>query len=741
MKIQFKLKLILFLMLFVLLLSYGCKTFKLHMTLKPPQRIQPSETFMAGAHKIDITPPPGYPMGGYAIAGKFSRGWWTRLLARAIYLEDTQGQRLVLVSTDLWSVPAGLADRVVEIIQTEYPHIKIGREQLLIAATHTHNSPGNYSSAKTYNLVASPGVGFDIKLFEFLGNRIAMAIANAEKKKKCANLFQEKILVKGLSRNRSIDAFNSNPEKDEIKNLSGVDENTASNWFKDNLPHCVLSHEVFQAINPTMNLIKISPISSDSEKHAPIAIAVFFAAHPTAMGPTTMVYSSDTFGVACTLVEQHLNNNNYDCKSVVAFFNGPQGDINSNWKKQDRRNTLRIGSELAEHILTGNASASHKIAGELTYRFRTVKIKDRFIDDFTNTNVMENLPLLPEVKTGKRAFPGVGVLGGSENGRGFLYNFGFREGIKSNTFDPRHGYKIFAVTRFLDRYLRLNKNNIFLDLIKKYFKKYLTKGFPQELPLGIYTVGSIAIGTIPGEATVTLGHRITESLKSVLNPDQDIILVGLANEYLSYFTTPEEYNAQHYEGASTMYGQFSGAYLKQELKKLAVAVENTAQYNFERTYIPGDKTHGLTMFDMEKIINIEEDLANILQDNSTGQRLLTSPQFSWFDRFITLNSWKDIETQLVNPEVTVQVLTDTGWTCLATSFEGVAGNSQAITVPEINTTSLNLVTFIKYVKRNVAHWQVIWLVPENVDKEQTYRFYVKKPDGEVKTSESFRLSK
>ena len=30
-----------------------------------------------------------------------------------------------------------------------------------------------------------------------------------------------------------------------------------------------------------------------------------------------------------------------------------------------------------------------------------------------------------------------------------------------------------------------------------------------------------------------------------------VAIVGLANQYISYFTTPEEYALQHYEGAST----------------------------------------------------------------------------------------------------------------------------------------------------------------------------------------------
>jgi neutral ceramidase len=40
------------------------------------------------------------------------------------------------------------------------------------------------------------------------------------------------------------------------------------------------------------------------------------------------------------------------------------------------------------------------------------------------------------------------------------------------------------------------------------------------------------------------------------------IISGLANEYLQYFTTPEEYQWQAYEGGSTLYGRFSSNMLQ-----------------------------------------------------------------------------------------------------------------------------------------------------------------------------------
>jgi neutral ceramidase len=48
-----------------------------------------------------------------------------------------------------------------------------------------------------------------------------------------------------------------------------------------------------------------------------------------------------------------------------------------------------------------------------------------------------------------------------------------------------------------------------------------------------------------------------------------VVVAGYANEYASYFTTPEEYGAQHYEGGTTVYGPASGPFLTISLADLA----------------------------------------------------------------------------------------------------------------------------------------------------------------------------
>lgn len=50
---------------------------------------------------------------------------------------------------------------------------------------------------------------------------------------------------------------------------------------------------------------------------------------------------------------------------------------------------------------------------------------------------------------------------------------------------------------------------------------------------------------------------------------EEVVISGLANEFVLYLTTPEEYDRQHYEGGNTQFGRQSSNLIKQSLAQLA----------------------------------------------------------------------------------------------------------------------------------------------------------------------------
>jgi neutral ceramidase len=156
-------------MMIILFLS-GCGA-TISGTIRPPAVQQAAGAFLAGASKVDVEPPPGYPMGGHSIAGQISRGQWLRLFSRSIFLEDRAGTRTAFVAADLWSIPAGLADRVAGLNSRGPAECTVGRAWLILAATHTHQSPGNLSSSPKHNTFTSPGSGFGRQCYTVAGLR------------------------------------------------------------------------------------------------------------------------------------------------------------------------------------------------------------------------------------------------------------------------------------------------------------------------------------------------------------------------------------------------------------------------------------------------------------------------------------------------------------------------------------------------------------------------------------------
>ena len=82
------------------------------------------------------------------------------------------------------------------------------------------------------------------------------------------------------------------------------------------------------------------------------------------------------------------------------------------------------------------------------------------------------------------------------------------------------------------------------------------------MPIQILRLGNVFILSVPAELTTMAGRRLRNTIRDIIvegglvSPDQKVIvtIAGLANSYSSYVTTFEEYQAQRYEAASTIFG-------------------------------------------------------------------------------------------------------------------------------------------------------------------------------------------
>ncbi len=670
----------------------GCTT-TISGTIPASADLVPHGAFRAGAAKVDITPVPGYPLAGHAIAAKISRGHWLRLQARAVFLEAPNGQRMVLVINDLFGLPAGLVDRVAEIVGHGPPACRIRRDAIVLAATHTHQGPGNYLSSAFYNQLASPKGGFDRELFDFLSQKIALAITQACESSQEAEAFFSTTRVKNFSKNRSLLAFLRNPENETQKFLAdNADLPSGNPVVEYPFP------QAYQAVDPAVRVLRLQ---SKSQPGKVIAMAAFVAVHPTAMGHSTAVYTSDLFGFAATVAEQEIQRQQ-GAAPVIAIFNGAEGDVSPEWFTHDRRDTIRLGNQLGDAILATRI-AGQRVDGAINFRRTVVPIRTR---------------------AGTKAAAGIPLLGGAEDGRTASYYQGCVEGMTqphedNDADDPQDPKEIHP------------RDNCRVPFpIPILSSNVVTWVFPppEQAAVGVLQIGPLAMITLPGEFTTLFGSRIRQAVTQNLTPaPADVLMIGLANEYLSYFTTHEEYAAQHYEGASTLYGKNSETIILDEVKKLTSDLNRGqpgAESGEDYSYKVGAATSFGALANADAFKQpLREDLGNILFNLSTGlPSNFSNSKFCWNE------AASNYRLPFGVPAAAVETASAEGkW--MPFLIDGIREDDQGT----------NLVFAVERITSGTATACIFWMPPEKLSQQKSYRFKVRTAAGAVVESPEFHL--
>jgi neutral ceramidase len=606
-----------------------------------------------------------------------------------------------MVSADLWAMPAGLADRVAELVAGSRGIRQLAREQIILAATHTHNGPGNFSSTFLYNELASQQSGFDRRLFDFLAHRIADVIAEAWGNRRPAVLRYAETPLFGVSRNRSIEAFRTNgPDALELikKNRHFQIRTT---------PFPVGDEDAYRAVDPTLRVIRAETTGKTREILAAVA---FYAVHPTVMNTTTEVYSSDIFGVAAAHVEQSLAAGSSGSRyPVVAIFNGAEGDVAANWRQRDRNETLTLGAMLAEGILQLLDAPGQEATGRIAFSFGESRLSEL-----------------------ASPMSGASTLCGAEADWTFLCDAGFHEGMTQE--DPEKQMEGQGPKRHP---LQDDVNSEMVrSLLLSAFRHILKP--PQSVPLGVYRIGPLVLGTLPGEFTTMMGQRIAAAIREEVPAAEHVLLVGLANEYMSYFSTEEEYALQHYEGSSMMYGPGAGTRIRDDLAVLAKNLDRHDLRKKQRRYRystgPGED-FGVGQFDLlshrDRLISTYYTLANVLMGEGHGMPVPDYPRFIWIDRN---PRWPDNpdESAGVTPSVAIEVKKEGDWVPL--EINGVQETDEGV----------DFVTVVVASFLGNSRWLTIWMPPgdredDSLFRSSEFRFAVQGTSG-VFRSPAFTLA-
>ncbi len=527
-------------------------------------------TLRAGVGKADITPDTGHYLGGWTRADRVAHGQHTRLFSRALVLERG-GRKFALVQVDLFMVPGGMVKQIGEILAQR----GFSEQNILISASHTHSGPGGYANFPTLN-TAAPSVqtitdpmsfsGFfkpekaDPQLYTFLTKQISTAIRRADDDRGAATAGWGSAKLLGLTRNRSIEAH-----------LADHGIIKARGEGKDSDDPGGYEH----TIDPQVDVLRVDKLKRVRRKHGkrsklvrvPIGAWSDFPDHGTVTKSTFQYYNGDHHASALRVFEQRVRKlGKVPRKQEVlnVYGNSNEGDMSAGLNRDGPAASDYVGRIEAAKMEEAWRNARKHSSRRPAFDSRWTRVC------FCGQTVEDGQKVASESEVG------IPFLTGSEEERGPLFDvtgedFEDRRGPDRG---PPHGVKISAPG--------------------------VGGGVPHAVPLVAFRFGQRMIVSLPGEGTKEVGARIKSAVRSQLAGSgiKDVVLSGLANEFVLYFTTPEEYDRQHYEGGNTQFGRQSSNVMKQEIAalagRLARGVAAQAPYPFDPTngVVPNGPDYG-----------------------------------------------------------------------------------------------------------------------------------------------------
>jgi neutral ceramidase len=477
----------------------------------------------AGAGRADITPQTGYFLFGWVRSDARAQGQLTRLFARAIVLQ--RGNRKVaLVSVDLGAVPNGLVADAAERVAGR----GFSARNVVVSASHTHSAPAGYFNYPAFNTVAPTdttptdfelAAPADPQLYTFLARRIATAIRRADRDRAPASAGWGTTRLLGLTQNRSIEAH-----------LAG--HGIFREFGEGSVGLDPLGY--LHTIDPLVNVLRVDKHLGG--RRVPIGIWSTFADHGTVVKPTFTYYNADHHGAATRLAEgaiRRLGRVPRGQTVVNAYGNTDEGDMTAGIRHGGPAGAYEVGRREARAMVRAWRAAGRSMSRRPTLGLRWTR--ECFCGRDTAVGPVD-----------ERAVVGLPFLTGSEENRGPLYDEtgipfeGYRQPVSSGP----QGHKVQVIND--------------------------TGQFPTAVPLTAVRIADRVIVTVPAEMTSGMGRRLRSAVlrAAARHGVRRVVISGVANDFIQYVTTPEEYDRQHYEGGSTLFGRAEGIFIEERLVAL-----------------------------------------------------------------------------------------------------------------------------------------------------------------------------
>lgn len=500
-----------------------------------------------GVGIADVTGPPAeIAFMGYAQLEQTGHGIHLRQFSRAFVLEegsDESAERLVFVSVDAAMMGHGVRKEVIKRLQKRYGDL-YREDNVIISGTHTHSTPGGFLMDFLFDL---PILGFVRETYAAYIVGIYKSIVIAHNKLTDARVLYGEAELLDANINRSPTSYLRNPPEERARYKYDTDKTLSQIRF----------------VSPEKKIL---------------GVINWFAVHPTSMNNTNKLISSDNVGYASVLMEKALNGNTTlpgKGTIVCAFASTNLGDVSPNTKgphcefsgkpcdqekllcKRPKErcfasgpgrdmfdSTRIIATKLFHTAMSVLNEPGEDITGPLAIKHQYVKMPEQAVAPYdpvtetfnTSSTVYGCLPAM-----------GYSFAAGTTDGPGA---FDFKQG--TTTSNPLWN----AVRDFI---AEPTKEDIKCQAPKPILLATGRAKFPYEwqpkiVSCSVARIGGLLLAAVPGEFTTMSGRRLRNVIAKTAPEARKVVIAGLSNIYSDYIATPEEYQAQRYEAASTIFG-------------------------------------------------------------------------------------------------------------------------------------------------------------------------------------------
>lgn len=515
---------------------------------------------LVGVGRADITPVTGVYKGGWVCTCARALGQWSRLYARAVVLREGSHE-VALVAMDLAFLDDGMVRDALALDQG----LGLTDANVIVGATHTHGAQAGYMNFAAYNTIlpSLPSQGgegninnlsfqsvvntaTDRSMYDFMTRQLALAIRRAADDLRPGEVGWGYTQLLGVTQNRSLGAHLAD------FGITGVGPNGGSvtqdpGGYPD-------------TIDPAVNVLRVDQLRRLRHKVRDVPVGVFstFANHGTVVKAPFLYYSADHQGMAERMVESAIRSAGHVPAGqdvVNAFDNSDAGDMTSGIQYSGPADAEYVGMREARAMLTAWRQAGRHMTATPVLGGRL-----RYVWTRTCWCGQEGSDTTPWLSQAQGA--------GSEEGRTAFYYLGLaNEGDRLPVAVGPQGDKVVIVPE---------KGSI-----------------PQAIPFNVMQIGDRLLATVAGEPTVGVGDMLRQTIGQAVagHGIRRVVVVGYANGYTDYFTTPAEYGVQAYEGGSTVYGKNSALVLRDTLVDLARRLVNGQPAPMPYPYDPNQGVH------------------------------------------------------------------------------------------------------------------------------------------------------